>query len=382
MSKLNNTFYSTVDAIQPEVFEQINSDDNSYFSASFLKAFEVANPQTEFQYVVVKNHQNQAHALAVVQIISLSVEGILKNIKVSTFFRRTLGVFFCNNHIKIMFCGNVFLSGEHAISFSTKANKKAVTTSVGQALDIIARKTTPLHAIFIKDFRSSSLEWSNNVTNFGFTPIIVEPNMIIKLKPEWTTFEDYKKALKSKYRVKSNKADSTSTMLESRLLSENDFETYKDQLQSLYQNTIDNANFNAQVLNLNTYIQLKAAYNEKFIVKAYFYNNQIVGFLSALLNHSSLDAHFIGLNYDLNKAHAIYPRILNDYIRLGIENGVKSINLGRTASEIKTTVGATPVELRCYIKHKNPLINRLIKPLFKQVQVKSFKQHFPFKAPN
>lgn len=127
---------------------------------------------------------------------------------------------------------------------------------------------------------------------------------------------------------------------------------------------------------------MKAAYNEKFIVKAYFYNNQIVGFLSALLNHSSLDAHFIGLNYDLNKTHAIYPRILNDYIRLGIENGVKSINLGRTASEIKTTVGATPVELRCYIKHKNPLINRLIKPLFKQVHVKSFKQHFPFKAPN
>ena len=101
--------------------------------------------------------------------------------------------------------------------------------------------------------------------------------------------------------------------------------------------------------------------------------------MSALKNKTHLDAHFIGLDYNLNKTHAIYPRILNDYVRLGIEKKVSQINLGRTASEIKTTIGAMPLELSCYIKHKNKLINALIRPLFKRIQIKNFKQHSPFK---
>ena len=110
-----------------------------------------------------------------------------------------------------------------------------------------------------------------------------------------------------------------------------------------------------------------------------FLDDKIVGFLSALKNRNHLDAHFIGLNYSLNKTYGIYPRILNDYIRLGLEKKVKIINLGRTASEIKSTIGAKPLALSCYIKHKNKFLNVLIKPFFKKIQIKSFKQHSPFK---
>jgi predicted N-acyltransferase len=203
--------------------------------------------------------------------------------------------------------------------------------------------------------------------------------MIVQLDPKWKTFEDYKNILKSKYRVKANKADSSSSSLKSRLFTEHDFETYKEELQALYQNTIDNASFNAQVLNLNTYIHLRASFKDDFIVKAYFLEDKLVGFLTALVNKNTLDAHFIGLDYRLNKSHAIYPRILNDYVRLGIEKQVSSIDLGRTASEIKTTIGAIPLELSCYIKHKNPFLNSLIKPFFRRIKIKEFKQHSPFK---
>jgi hypothetical protein len=207
----------------------------------------------------------------------------------------------------------------------------------------------------------------------------VEPNLIIQLDPECKTFEDYKNMFKSKYRVKANKADSSSSDLDTRLFTAHDFETYKNELQELYQNTIANANFNAEVLNLNTYIHLRAKFKDDFIVKAYFLEDKLVGFLTALVNKNVLDAHFIGLDYQLNKSHAIYPRILNDYIRLGIEKQVSSINLGRTASEIKTTIGAKPLELSCYIKHKNPFLNSLIKPFFRRIKIKEFKQHSPFK---
>ena len=379
MSSFITTLYPSVNLIDPVVFEEVNADKNVYFSKSFLKAFEVSNPQIEFKYITISDAEKNTVALALVQVIDLSVEGTLKNIKVAPSVRKFLGLFFCNEHIKIMFCGNVFLSGEHGVSSSNRISKDEIMTQIGTALEAVAANTKPLHAIFIKDFKGESLKATRQLINFGYSEIKVEPNMIIQLQPEWKTFEDYKNILKSKYRVKANKADSKSSALETRLFTEHDFETYKDELQALYQNTIANASFNAQVLNLNTYIHLRASFKDDFIVKAYFLDNKLVGFLTALVNKNALDAHFIGLDYDLNKSHAIYPRILNDYVRLGIEKQVSSINLGRTASEIKTTIGANPLELSCYIKHKNPFLNSLVKPFFRRIKIKEFKQHSPFK---
>jgi hypothetical protein len=379
MSSFVTSLYPSVDLIDPVVFKEVNADKNVYFSKPFLKAFELSNPQIEFKYISISDDKKNTVALALVQVINLSVEGTLKNIKVASLVRKFLSLFFCNEYIKILFCGNVFLSGEHGIRSSDRVSKDEVMTQIGTALDAVAANTKPLHAIFVKDFKQESLQSTRQFLNFGYSEIKVEPNMIVQLDPEWKTFEDYKNILKSKYRVKANKADSTSSALETRLFTEHDFEAYKEELQALYQNTIANASFNAQVLNLNTYIHLRATFKDDFIVKAYFLEDKLVGFLTALVNKNALDAHFIGLDYQLNKSHAIYPRILNDYVRLGIEKKVSSINLGRTASEIKTTVGAIPLELSCYIKHKNPFFNSLIKPFFRRIKIKEFKQHLPFK---
>lgn len=375
---MKTSFFTSINQIDDSFLEKINPNASVYFSRHLLYGFEASNTAVEVRYVCISKN-NTPQALALVQIVDLSVDVILKNIKVSERIRQILNLFFCKDHIKIMFCGNVFLSGEHGISFAPGCDRKLIAVEIGTALDEIAKSIRPLHAIFIKDFQTSALEYTSSFEHFGFKNIKVEPNMMITLKQDWTTFDEYKAALKSKYRVKANKADAKSELLELRVFSQNDIEFYKDELQNLYQNTIDNANFNAQVLDLNTYIKLKNTYKDDFIVQGYFLNDKIVGFLSALVNKKNLDAHFIGLEYDLNKTYAIYPRILNDYIRLGLEKNVESINLGRTASEIKTTIGAEPWELSCYIKHKNKLINRLIQPFFRKIQIKSFKQHSPFK---
>ena len=379
MNSFITTLYPSVDLIDSVVFKDTNSEENIYFSKPFLKAFEISNPQIEFKYISISDADKNTLALALVQVISLNVEGMLKNIKVAPLVRKGLSLLFCNEYIKIMFCGNVFLSGEHGISTAETSSKKDIYSEIGTALDAVAANTKPMHAIFIKDFKLVSLVHTQEFLNFGYSEIKVEPNMIIQLKPEWKTFEDYKNILKSKYRVKANKADSKSSTLETRLFSDLDLETYKHELQALYQNTIDKASFNAQVLNLDTYSHLSASLKDNFIVKGYFLENRLVGFLTALVNDNKLDAHFIGLDYELNKSHAIYPRILNDYIRIGIEKQVDSINLGRTASEIKTTIGANPLELSCYIKHKNPFLNSLVKPFLRRIKIKEFKQHSPFK---
>lgn len=380
MNQYSVTVFDSIDTITSGDWISLNTN-NTYFSSEFLKAFEESNTNISFKYIVIYDNA-KAIGLANVQIISLGIDAILKNIKISNIAKKVFRFFMCNYPLKIMFCGNVFLSGEHGIFLNQNIDKKAAFLVISKTIKDLTslKENRPLHAVFIKDFYQKSLHITDHLLDYSYMKMPLEPNMIFKLNSKWKTFENYTSDLKSKYRVKVNKADKTSNGLTAKLFNEEDFKTYKNELQQLYENTIANANFNAQVLDLNTYIKLRALYKDDFIVKAYFIEDKLIGFLSALANNNHLDAHFIGLDYELNKTYAIYPRILNDYVRLGIEKQVTQINFGRTASEIKTTIGAIPENLVCYTRHRRNTLNKLLKPFISQVKIKDFKQHQPFKT--
>ena len=378
MSDVRASFFNSVDEIDSAHWNSLGCGDNIYYTPEFLKAFETANPDIGFKYIIIYNGDEPV-AFANTQLVSISVKTITKNIKLAGWLKRTINKLFSNSKIRILFVGNVFLSGEYGTFLKDGEDKIETFKAIAMAIENLMKATRRLNGIFIKDFKEESLYITDNLKGFDYAIMQVEPNMIINLKPEWRSFEDYKGALRSKYRVKANKADSASKGLVAMQFTDNDVAKFNDELQLLYENTISNANFNAQVLNLNTYTNLKAQYHDKFIVKGYFLEDKLVGFLSAMVNQENLDAHFIGLDYSLNKEHAIYPRILNDYVRLGLENGSERINLGRTASEIKSTLGAKPENLICYFKHKITWINHFIKPLASNVKIKSFKEHQPFK---
>jgi hypothetical protein len=108
-------------------------------------------------------------------------------------------------------------------------------------------------------------------------------------------------------------------------------------------------------------------------------DDEIVGFISGIVNNGSLDAHFVGIDYQLNKSHAIYQRMLYTYVEIAIEKKLKTVNFGRTASEIKSSVGAVPQDLTMYLRHKKTIKNRILKLFLQRVQPTAFQQKFPFK---
>ena len=374
---LKSKVFKTVDSIPQSFWDNLNCYTNLYYSPEFLKAFELAHTDIKFNYIFILKNK-KAIAFANTQIVTIGIETITQNIKMSHKIRRIVNNLFCKNQIRVLFCGNVFLSGEYGTFLKDGEPKVETFKAIAKAVKKLY-KCTRLNAIFIKDFEEESLYITDHLKSFDYTAMHVEPNMIIYLRSNWQSFNDYTSALKSKYRVKANRADAKSATLVAKFFTQTDIKNYKKELQELYQNTIGNADFNAQILNLNTYVHLKNTFKENFIVKGYFLEGKLVGFLSAMQNGTNLDAHFIGIDYSINKEFAIYPRILNDYVRLGIETKSSQINLGRTASEIKSTLGAVPKTLTCYCKHKHYLPNQILKPFIKNVQIKSFRQHQPFK---
>jgi hypothetical protein len=60
------------------------------------------------------------------------------------------------------------------------------------------------------------------------------------------------------------------------------------------------------------------------------------------------------------KSHAIYQRMLVEFIRMGIQCDCGRINMGRTALDIKSSVGALPQRLQCDVRFRNPLFHAMV----------------------
>ena len=93
---------------------------------------------------------------------------------------------------------------------------------------------------------------------------------------------------------------------------------------------------------------------------------EFVGFFTTIQNREVLEAHFLGYDESLNHSHQIYLNFLFDIIKNGIDNQSKSIVFARTAHEIKSSVGAKAHDMYLYMRHENPIINRLL-PYFLKV---------------
>ena len=107
----------------------------------------------------------------------------------------------------------------------------------------------------------------------------------------------------------------------------------------------------------------------------------MLAFYTIISNGEILDAHFLGYNRELNHDRQIYQNVLYDIVDHGMVMHKKQIVFARTALEIKSSVGAVPVQLFCYLRHTGtlsgilaPRVVEYLKPEENWVQRHPFKE--------
>ena len=380
-----SSFYTSIHEIPEEIWTQLNCVENTYFQPDYLRSIEESNKHLTFFYVVVHDDSGQPIALATCQVIdfymdSLQTEnqGVLHAIAC---FGRQLKILPKEKPLKILNCGNSFVSGEHGIFIKSSQDKRKVLRSIVKEVLRYSEEhfDFAIDIFLMKDFLEESLPMSNELISKGYYAFNVEPNMKLQLDSNWNSFDDYLQALKTKFRVKAKKALKISAELEIRKIDADNFDTYLKPMTELYLTVASNASFNLGEFNLKTYKGLKQRLGNDYILQSYWYQNKMVGFLSGVINQNQLDAHFVGIDYKLNRSLGIYQRMLYDYIDTAIKNKLNIVNFGRTASEIKSSVGAVPEHLTIYIRHKKSITNKFLKLFLLRIQPTEFNQKFPFK---
>ncbi|TXD50142.1 GNAT family N-acetyltransferase [Polaribacter sp. IC073] len=376
-------FFSSIDEIPSHIWETLIHTENIYFHPNFLKSLEKNHPEITFSYIVLVNNKNKPTAFASIKIIDFQLNSIKNDLEFLRKIGRKLHVFPDKKPLKLLICGNTFVSGEHGVFINENQSKKAIIKELAESINHFVNSNKKLKkqidAFLIKDFMNESLFITDELKNYKYHPFSVEPNMVLQIDENWLNFDAYLAAMKTKFRVKAKKAFAQSIHLKIKEVTLQNIEEQLPEMTSLYKKVTSNAAFNLGNFNLEAYKNLKDSFGENYILKTYWLEDKIVGFISGVVNQKSLDAHFVGIDYQLNREHAIYQRMLYDYIEIAIDKGLKTLNFGRTASEIKSSVGAVPQDLTMYLRHKKTIKNKILKLFLQRVQPTPFQQKFPFK---
>lgn len=341
------------------------TDGNLFLNSAFLAALEAAPPSgTEYRYGLVKK-DGELVGIVYYQLkkinlyLSLRLDaytpvGFMDSMwyKVKSFLAKQINQYVLVN-------GNMTLTGNNGFHFddSVTANDKfnLVDEISDELVCQLRREKIKVKAILLKDYRETEKPIR---TDWRFSEFQVQPNMIMKIDQEWSSFDDYIMAMKSKYRVRVRRARKKAESLEKRQLSLEEIHSYADDISRLYQNVADQAGFNLFILPKNYFYSLQKQLGDNMKLIAYFENGRMVGYYTHIFNSGELDAHFLGYDPICNKSCQLYLNMLYDLVDNAIVLKAHNLILSRTAMEIKSSIGAEAHDMYLYMRTTNSILNR------------------------
>ncbi|MEC8368544.1 MAG: GNAT family N-acetyltransferase [Bacteroidota bacterium] len=190
----------------------------------------------------------------------------------------------------------------------------------------------------------------------GWVDLEFDPVMRVSLEGR-ASWDDYLADMRTKARTKVKRILKLSESLTFTALGLEDIRAQADDLHMLYLKVYGRSAFRLGCLHPEDLVTLKEELGEGFQVWTSELEGEVIGFHCGMCNGQEVEAFFVGFEGSHNKSHALYQRMLVEFIRWGIQEGCAVVNLGRTALDIKASLGAEPQRLVLHQRMRNPLIH-------------------------
>ena len=280
-------------------------------------------------------------------------------------------------------CGNIFATGCYGFAHSDTIQFKGALELMAAAAKRI-RKNINYEDVYsiqlFKDFDSNLATQTASLYDFKYRGFQADVSMVLAMHPNWTSFSKYLESMKAKYRTKANSAFKKATEITFVSLSISEIETHLERLEELYTNVQKKSNYSYGKHYPRAFKAFKEELGDLFICKGAFLNNQLIGFSTAFVNGTNLEASYVGLDYTYTSSHALYERLLYGFVEDAIVLQSKTLHLGRTSELIKSALGAVPVPMTLFVKHRSKLKNVLLKPIIESIAPTTYELRKPFKA--
>ena len=360
------------------------ANNNIFLSRNYLEALEKAAPTNMTCHFIGVFRGTELVAIALSQFLDLNAidcygnKNPIRHLSLKNYLFRKYSS-------KILVMGNNMLSGQNAFAVSATASIPDVLQCLSSAAARLKAdfngRGIDIHLITFKDFQSTEIEDFKIPAFKEDLRFSVQPNMVLALSNKWKTEQDYVNAMSKKYRTQFKRSRTKAMGIEKRELGLEEIKEQEDKLQELYLHVASNAPFNTFYLPKQHFSVLKEKLLSDFMLVGYFLDEQLIGFKTMIRNGEVLDTYFLGYDDSIQKEKMLYLNMLYDMTSHAIHNGFSKIIFGRTALEIKSSIGARPEEMVGLMKHSNKLINRFLPFFFNYLEPKTvWQERNPFQA--
>ena len=288
---------------------------------------------------------------------------------------------------RTLVAGQSLGTGEHAFRWNPNIPPAARVHFTERAFEACARHWGS-RVWMAKDFghdQDAALQphWSKKWQRATFDPLMVTP-----LDPAWTSQDEWMEALRTKARtkVRSIIARNADIALE-RVTDPEKLRAMGPELISMYRRVYGRASIVMGGLENDDFARLAEEWGGDFLLVTHHFEGQLVGFHCGLHHAESgtvgpskksnsggtIEAYFVGFDPELNKEYALYQRMLIEFIGWGIQCGAGRVVMGRTALEIKSTIGALPVSMSTWVHIRLPLAMPVLRWIIRRSPPRTFK---------
>lgn len=381
-SRLGFAVYDSVHYVSENEWNAIVPETKGLMRIPYLKAIENSSNEDErFKYVLMYDGKKVV-AAAVFTIVVVSGKDYGSREATDSKLGKMKGTLKEKTKLKMLICGLTHISGDHGFHYSPEISPEEAYHALADVTYQIRNSEKlrgSVHLQLIKDFYEDQSIPSEQLKVFNYRKFKLDPNMFLPIRPEWQTFEDYQSALKSKYRTRMRDMYKRGNALEKRSLSTEQIEAHFDRIQELYDNVANKAKMKINHYDTSYFVELKRNMNDDFELTGYFLDGNMVGFRTNLFWGEHCEAHSVGVDYTFNTEYVVYQQLLADTVKRAIERKKTNVIFGRTAMEMKSNLGAVPVDMYCYMRHSEVMTNKLIKPVFYYIKTSEWTQRNPFK---
>ncbi|MEC7937604.1 MAG: hypothetical protein VX147_06535 [Bacteroidota bacterium] len=275
------------------------------------------------------------------------------------------------------FCfGNTHLSN---VKYNINTEKLSIN-ELSDIIDVIQKKYD-ITFFLIPDHLYGELNENALKSHQSFHVFDSEPDMTLSISPNWHTIYDYLNDINSKYKKRYRSIHRKSSSIHTIEINNENFNNHRSNINSLYQNVFVKSSFSGPPFNVSIF---KSFFNDKHLgFKMIGYqdqHNQLLSFSTYFIVDKTLYSYYIGLDYPMNSTYQLYNRMLYDMLEIGIRNRVNKVIYGRTAAELKSTIGAVPTPSTSAIYISNRILNVILKPFVSKLALKKWIQRDPFKS--
>ncbi len=286
---------------------------------------------------------------------------------------------------QVLVCGNLLAYGQHgvALSHGEDSDAKQVWHAVAEVLyrvrqmEKLSGKT---HFVMVKDLHDQHIKQAKILEKLSYRYVETEPNMALTIDPAWKNYDDYLASLASKYR--GNARNGILKPIEEAgcvVAPIANIGAVSARIHALYRNVQVNANFRPFELPEHYFPALMQAAGTRGRCTAITRDNVMLGFLISVADGDTAVAYHIGFDREAAETLPIYLRLLHAGIADAISLGCKRISYGRTALEPKAALGAKPQPFGILLRHRQPVINKLIKHMLLGIEHDDAPERNPFK---